>query len=71
MITLSEISQKGNNKYRMISLICVSKIMTQNELIYKTDSWIESRLVVAKGRGMGREELRVWDEQMQTVIQDG
>ena len=71
MITLSEISQKGNNKYRMISLICGSKIMTQNELIYKTDSWIESRLVVAKGRGMGREELRVWDEQMQTVIQDG
>ena len=45
--------------------------MTQNELIYKTDSWIDSRLVVAKGRGMGREELRVWDEQMQTVIQDG
>ena len=71
MITLSEISQKGNNKYRMISLICGSKIMTQNELIYKTDAWIESRLVVAKGRGMGREELRVWDEQMQTVIQDG
>ena len=71
MITLSEISQKGNNKYHMISLICGSKIMTQNELIYKTDSWIESRLVVAKGRGMGREELRVWDEQMQTVIQDG
>ena len=71
MINLSEISQKVNNKYRMISLICGSKIMTQNELIYKTDSWIESRLVVAKGRGMGREELRVWDEQMQTVIQDG
>ena len=37
----------------MISLICGSKIMTQNELIYKTDSWIESRLVVAMGEGFG------------------
>ena len=32
-----------------------------------SDSDVENRLVIAKVKG-GREELEIWDEQMQTIV---
>ena len=51
IIILSEISQKKEDKYHTISLICGT-----NEPIHRTetDSDIVNRLVVAKGSGGGR-----------------
>ena len=47
---LSEVNQKEENKYHMVSLLCGSENMTQMTLSMKQN--IDNRLVVAKGDGV-------------------
>ena len=54
IITLSEVSQKEKDKYRIISLICGIQNMTQMNLSMK-QKHKEKRLVVAMGRGLAEE----------------
>ena len=56
IIIPSEFSQKGKDKYHMISLICGIENMTQMNLFMKRNriTEIENRLVAAKGEGAGR-----------------
>ena len=60
IIILSEVSQTEKDKYHMISLTWNLKNDT-NELIYKTkkDSQTENKLMVTKGKRVGRDKLGV------------
>ena len=61
-----EVSQKDKDTYHLISTFMWNLKQDSNELTYKTgtDSDMENRLMVVKGR----DDLRVWDQQMQTSI---
>ena len=64
IITLSEVSQKEENKYHMISLICGISNMTQTNLSTKQKQTHRHREQIhgcQKGGGLGRDELGVWD----------
>ena len=53
-LILSELSQKGKNKYHMISLLSGIQYMAQmNPSTDKKLMGLENRLVVAKGQGEG------------------
>ena len=58
ILILREVSQKEEDKYCMVSLICGIKNMAQMILSAKQITATENRLVVAKGEGG---EGREWD----------
>ena len=71
MIILSDVSQKENDKYRMISLICGIKNMTQMNLSMKEKQKQGHREQTGGCQGGGgweRDVLGVWDQQIQTII---
>ena len=71
MITLGEVSQKENDKCRMIPLNVEPKIWHKWTCLQNRNKStdIEIRLLAAKGEsGRGREGLGGWAEQMQTRV---
>ena len=62
--------EKSVNRIPYILITAIKKNKkdkSTNELIYKTD--MENKLMVTKGgRGWGRDKLGVWDQQIQTTI---
>ena len=65
IIILSEVSQKKKDKYFMISLICGNwKKKDANEFIHRTGMTHRHKKInlrLPKGKGGGRDKLRVWD----------
>ena len=72
IIILSEVSQKGKDKYHMIYHSYVeSKKNGTNELMYKTETdsqTLKTKLWLPKGKGGGRDKLGVWDKCIHTAI---
>ena len=61
IIILREISQINKDKY-MISLVCwIFFFKDKSELIYKTEQTSKTKLWLQRGKGRGRDKLRVWD----------
>ena len=60
IITVSEVSQTGKDKYHMISLKCENFLNDTNELIYKTETdsqALKTKLWLPKGTGGGGVEI--------------